>query len=99
MSATATAPTNTTTPPPKSIGPARWKWTLQQYQEFCDRGYFDNGRVEFVCGEIIDMGKQGWPHAMALTLLVEVLRRVFASGHWIYEQKTFPVAGSEPEPD
>jgi Uma2 family endonuclease len=99
MSATATTPTGTTTPPPRGASPRTWKWTLEQYRDFCRRGYFDAGRVEFVFGEIIDMGKQGWPHAAALSLLVEVLRRVFATGYWIYDQKPFPVAGSEPEPD
>jgi Uma2 family endonuclease len=99
MSATATAPTGTSTPPPKSTGARPWKWTLEQYREFCDRGFFDHGRVEFVFGEIIDMGKQGWPHALALELLVAVLRGVFASGHWVREEKPFPVVGSQPQPD
>jgi|SRR5579883_525819 len=99
MSAIATSPTGVTTPPPKAAGPRPWKWTLDQYREFCQRGFFDGGRVEFVFGEIIDKGKQGWPHAMTLDLSVEVLRRVFAPGHWIYTQSPFPIAGSEPEPD
>jgi Uma2 family endonuclease len=99
MSAIATAPTGATTPPPKGVGPRPWKWTLDQYREFCKRGFFDGKRVQFIFGEIIDMGKQNWPHAAALSLLVEVLRRVFASGHFIHEQKPFPVVGSIPEPD
>ncbi len=99
MSTVATLPTGTTTPPPKGSGPRLWKWTLEQYEEFCKRGYFDKGRVEFVRGEIIDMGIQGWPHALTLSLLGEVLRRVFTPGYWIYDQKTFPIVGSQPEPD
>jgi Uma2 family endonuclease len=99
MSATATAPIGTNTPPPKGTWPRPWKWTLEQYREFCDRGFFDHGRVEFVFGEIVDMGKQSWPHAAALALLVQVLQRVFATGYWVHEQKPFPAAGSQPEPD
>src|SRR6187551_1577518 len=98
MSAAATAPTGVTTPPPKGAWPRTWKWTLEQYREFCDRGFFDHARVEFVLGEIIDMGKQGWPHAAALSLLVGALRKVFAAGYWVHDQKPFPAAGSQPEP-
>lgn len=64
-----------------------------------ERGYFDGRRVEFVFGEVVDMGKQGWQHAAALDLLVAALRRAFPAHYWVRELKTFPVAGSEPEPD
>ena len=101
MSAVVTppVPTGTTTPPPIASGPQPWKWSREDYRKLGELGFFDGRRVQLVFGEIIDMGKQGWPHAAALALLVEVLRRVFATSHWIHEQKPFPVAGSEPEPD
>lgn len=86
------------TPPPRDPGRA-WKWTLAQFNDMWERGYFGDRRVELVFGEVIDMGKQGWPHAAALSLVVEALRRTFPTGYWIYDQKPFPVVGSEPEPD
>lgn len=99
MSVTATLPTGTTTPPPKGAGPLRWKWTYDQYLELWERGYFEGRRVELVFGEIIDMGRQGWPHSATLDLLVEALRRAFGSGYWVRDQKPFSVVGSEPIPD
>lgn len=92
-------PPDTQTPPPARAQGRAWKWTLAQFNEMWERGYFEGRRVEFVFGEVIDMGKQGWPHVAALSLLIEALRRAFPTGYWIYDQKPFPVAGSEPEPD
>jgi Uma2 family endonuclease len=91
-------PLDTQTPPPARAPGRAWKYTLEQYNDMWERGYFAGRRVEFVFGEVIDMGKQGWPHVAALSLVVGVLRGVFPN-HWIYDQKPFPVAGSEPEPD
>jgi Uma2 family endonuclease len=100
MSAIATpAPAGTQTPPPARTPGRAWKWTLAQFRDMWHRGYFDGRRVEFVFGEVVDMGKQGWQHAAALDLLVAALRRAFPAHYWVREQKTFPVAGSEPEPD
>jgi Uma2 family endonuclease len=62
-------------------------------------GFFDGKRVEFVRGEIIDRGRQGWPHAAALDLVVEALRHAFPLGYWVGDQKPFPVGNSEPIPD
>ncbi len=99
MPATAILPNRTTTPPPKAVGPQRWKWTYDQYVDFHNRGIFDGKRVEFVRGEIIDMGRQGWPHAAALSLLIEALRRAFPVGYWVNDQRPFRVGTSEPIPD
>jgi Uma2 family endonuclease len=88
-----------TTPPPATVGPRPWKWSREDYDRLGELGLFDGRRVQLIFGEIIEMGKQGWPHAAALLRLVEVMRRVFASGFWVSEQKPFPIRGSEPEPD
>jgi Uma2 family endonuclease len=99
MSATAIPLAPAVTPPPVGAGPRRWRWSREDYRKLVELGLFDDRRVQLILGEIIEMGKQGWPHAAALLRLIEVLRRVFPIGHFVSEQKPFPVGASEPEPD
>jgi Uma2 family endonuclease len=91
------------TPPPVEVGPRTWKWTTEDYYKLGDLGFFQGKRVELIRGEILDMSPIGWPHALASGLVVELLSRVFTSGHWLNEQKPFAIPGSspgsEPQPD
>ena len=103
MSATALpaapAPAGTTTPPPANTGVRPWRITRDEYYRLGELGFFDGRRVQLIRGEIVEMGKQGWPHALAIGLIADILRVVFASGQWVSEQPHFRTAGSEPEAD
>jgi Uma2 family endonuclease len=95
--------TATISPPQVETGPHPWTWTSEQYYKLGELGFFQAKRVELIHGEIIAMSPIGWPHALATGLVVDVLSRIFAGGHWINEQKPFSVPnsipGSEPQPD
>ena len=45
------------------------------------------------------MSPRGWPHALACSKTGDLSWVVFASGHWVNEQRPFRAGGSEPEPD
>ncbi len=91
-------PGSPATPPP-APGPRRWKWTRRQYTELSERGYFDGERVELVFGEIIDMGKQGWPHVVGCRKVAAALAPFFSAAAWFSEQRPFAAGEYEPVPD
>jgi Uma2 family endonuclease len=88
-----------TVPPSTPGGPRPLKWTREEYYKLGELGLFQDKRVQLINGEIIEMGQQGWPHALTIGLVADLLRVIFAAGHWIGEQRPFRVTGSEPEPD
>ena len=79
--------------------PQQWKWTLVEYRKLGKTGFFDGRRVQLIFGEVVEMGKQGWPHVVGCRKTADILRRVFAGTGWINEQSPFPHDNSEPEPD
>lgn len=87
------------TPPPVGDPPRRWAWTHKQYRKLDELGFFNGRRVELVFGVIIEMSPPGWPHALAVSLVADTLRPVFAGVAWVHEQNPFQAAGSEPQPD
>jgi Uma2 family endonuclease len=76
---------------------------VEQYYRLAELGFFKGKRVELIHGEILEVSPIGWSHALATGLVVDVLTRIFASGHWVSEQKPFRIPGSslssELEPD
>jgi Uma2 family endonuclease len=91
----------TAKPPP--VPPGSGRITRERYYEMGKLGHFDGKRVELIFGEVVEMSPIGWPHAIGVDLVSEVLKVVFATGHWIRMQQPFTVpgvkVGSEPQPD
>ena len=65
-----------------------------------DAGLFVGRRVELIRGEVIEMTPQNGPHATAVGLVDDALRRVLRDTHHVRCQMPLALAdGSAPEPD
>jgi len=63
-------------------------------------GFFKGKKVELVKGEIIEMAPMKTPHATAVRLLVEALKRIFGKGYLVDSQLPLSLGqADEPEPD
>ena len=59
-------------------------WTREQYGRVGRLGGFEpDQRLELIDGEIVDRSPQSEPHAVALCLLDEALRRAYGGGYVI----------------
>lgn len=75
-------------------------WARDEYHRMAELGFFDGRRVELIEGQVIDRAAMKSPHAAAIDLVDEALKRVFGAGYYIRQQKPFVVGDiSEPEPD
>ena len=77
------------------------RWTRQEYHKLGDLGILpEDEPVELLDGQLIVAEPKGRPHATAVALAAEALRRAFGAGWFVYTQD--PIAldeTSEPEPD
>lgn len=77
------------------------RWTRLEYDRLIDKGVFGpSDRIELLGGLLVVREPHGSPHALAIRMVEEALRRVFAAGWDVRVQ--LPVAlddESEPEPD
>jgi Uma2 family endonuclease len=79
--------------------PKPHRWTREQYERVVRLGGFEpDQRLELIDGEIVDRSPQSEPHAVALCLLDEALRRAYGDGYVIRIHLALD-AGSAPEPD
>lgn len=84
----------------KRFGPRPFKLNVHQYYQMYDLGFFQGRRVELIEGEIVEMAPMKSPHAVAVQLLNEVLRKIFSRGHFVTVQMPIRLdEGNEPEPD
>ncbi len=81
--------------------PKPHRWTREQYERVVRLGGFEpDQRLELIDGEIVDMAPQNEPHAVALSLLHDALRRAYGDGYVVRIQSPVALdAGSVPEPD
>lgn len=82
--------------------PLRKRWSRDAYHRAGDAGVFaPEERVELIGGDIVwKMTPQKTPHATALRLGEEILRRLFPAGHDVRTHLPLALApDSEPEPD
>lgn len=77
------------------------RWTRDEYERMIDAGILGpDDRVELVGGEILEMSPERSPHAAAIDLGAETLRRAFGAGFTVRTQHPLALgADSEPEPD
>ncbi len=75
-------------------------WTVKQFHDLGDAGYFENRRPFLIDGILYEQGFMNEPHAMAMTLSHEVLRDIFGSG-WVVRNQVPLVFGlhTDPFPD
>jgi Uma2 family endonuclease len=77
------------------------RWTRQEYDRMTEAGVLTpNDRVELIGGEILTVTPQKSPHATAVSLANEALRRVLAADVHLRIQLPLAIGDdSEPEPD
>jgi Uma2 family endonuclease len=76
------------------------RWTLDEYYELAEQGYFHDQRVMLIDGEIIQMAAQGHQHVKSVHRTVAVMQRILGTKHWIRSQAPLSVGRwSDPEPD
>ncbi len=84
----------------KNGGPKAYRWTVNEYYQMGDLGFFNGKRVQLIRGEIIQISPMNSPHATSIRLLENILREVFGKGFDVRSQ--LPMSFSkidEPEPD
>jgi Uma2 family endonuclease len=81
-------------------GPKPYRWTVKQYYQMADLGFFHGKQVQLIKGEIIRMSPMKTAHATSIQLVVALLSKLFAKGFAVRPQ--LPMSFSkidEPEPD
>jgi Uma2 family endonuclease len=87
-------------PVDEAAAPRPYHWTREMYYRAAEVGIFEGRRVQLLNGEIYNMAPQRNDHAIAIELLVDALRIVFAKGYRVRIQLPIQAANhSEPEPD
>jgi Uma2 family endonuclease len=85
---------------PQVAEPRTRHWTLVEYYQLAEEGYFQGQRVQLIEGEIIQMPPQGHAHAIALTKISRWLYETFREEYLIRIQMPLDaLADSDPEPD
>jgi Uma2 family endonuclease len=75
-------------------------WTREEYYRLAETGFFEGKQVELLEGEIFEMSPMKTPHATAVRLIVELMRKIFAAGFIVDSQMPLSFSQkSEPEPD
>ncbi len=101
---------STTILPPRSAPAARSnavpvmpkpkRWTTDEFHKLGDKGMFEGENLFLINGEILQMPAAGAPHEVALTLLDELIRRIFSTGYVIRCQMSLVLGKSiDPVPD
>lgn len=81
--------------------PRPFHWTVEQYEQMAEMGWFNDIRTELLEGEIITMTPIGSRHATVTNVIRVELERAFGIGYFARVQmplRMVPFA-SEPEPD
>ena len=99
MSAAVILPTQTQS---ATEGVRRKRFTRQDVERFAEAGVFEGQRYELIDGDLIDKMGQNPPHALALSLVLAILR--FFDGKLVRSQSPVEVSHEDrerslPEPD
>jgi Uma2 family endonuclease len=75
-------------------------WTREEYYRLAETGFFEGKQVELLEGEIFEMSPMKTPHATAIRIIVELMRKIFTDGFIVDSQMPLSFSQkSEPEPD
>jgi len=82
----------------------RWprphRWTYAHFMQMADIGLFENGRVELIEGEIIEMAPRDNRHAAAVSRIARELVRIFDESFFVKIQATVRLDDrTAPEPE
>lgn len=87
-------------PPRTNRPPGRWHFTIDEYYQLSEQGFFRDQKVELIDGEIRVMSPMNPDHVMGICAVQAALEAIFATGHTIRIQMPLRIAtASEPEPD
>jgi Uma2 family endonuclease len=90
-------PAGTTTPPPALTSPRVLRWTVDLFHHVNATGVFEGRRPLLVNGVLLEQGPMNPPHAIAMELLVDVMRATFGAG-WRVRPQLPLVLGQEIDP-
>lgn len=84
----------------QAVGQRTYRWTVEEYHQMADLGWFHDKRVELIDGEIMEMPAPKNPHVVAMSLTEDALRSAFGPGFWVRTQSPLNIGpASEPQPD
>ncbi len=80
--------------------PKTRRWTVDEYHQMEELGWFRNARVELIDGEILEMPAPNNPHVVAMHVTEDASRSAFGAGYWVRTQSPLDLGlASEPQPD
>lgn len=80
--------------------PKPFRWTVREYYQMAELGFFHGKRVELIRGEIVEMSPMKSPHATSIRLLERLLTKIFGQGFDVRSQLPMSFSkADEPEPD
>jgi Uma2 family endonuclease len=86
--------------PPVAAPPTRKRWTVAEFHELWEDGWFEHCRPMLLDGEIYEMAIPGPPHNAGVGLADYTLKAVFAQGFWVRIQMPLVLGQwSDPVPD
>jgi Uma2 family endonuclease len=78
----------------------QWRWTIEQYEQAGELGWFEGRRVELINGEILEMSPMGEPHAIGMGKLHREFNRKLPDSLFVRGQAPLYIGTtSAPEPD
>jgi|SRR5262245_7911140 len=88
--------------PPRTVSapPTRKRFTVAEFHNMWEAGWFDHCKPMLIDGEVFEMAKPGPAHNTALTLADYLFKAIFAAGHVVRIQMPLVLGQtSDPEPD
>ena len=84
----------------QAVEPRVHRWTMEEYHQMADLGWFQDRRVELIDGEIMEMPAPRNPHVVSMSVTEDALRAAFGAGFWVRTQSPLNVGpAAEPQPD
>lgn len=75
-------------------------WTLAEYYQLAEEGWFQGQRVQLIEGEIIQMPPQGHEHFKSIGLVSRWLEHICGPEYWVRVQGPLNAnSDTDPEPD
>jgi Uma2 family endonuclease len=87
-------------PRPVAAKPTRKRFTVREFHEMWEAGWFDQCKPMLIAGEVYEMAKPGPAHNTSLTLADYIFKAIFATGYVVRIQMPLVLGQtSDPEPD